>query len=165
LATVTPAIVPFFLVLLLCGQAWAEPVPSQELPSDAELPHYRLGFSAEALEALFSRYGLRAERTFHRAHALWMSAGWEDGSSDTPLLLRVGYHLWCSGEGLDGPYVGPSVGIRFSAQDFGGFVAGLEAGYQRIWGGLLLAVGAGVEFLQPWEVAPRLRVAVGYAWM
>jgi len=152
------------LSLAISLPAQAEAPPSQQLPSDPEAPYYRLGLSGEALEALLSRYGLRVERTLSRRHAIWGAAAWEQVDDGAPLSLRLGYHLWFLADGLDGFYVGPSLGFRFSADRFGALAAGLEAGYQRIWIGLLFAFGAAAELNPQRGIAPRLRVALGYAW-
>jgi hypothetical protein len=53
------------------------------------------------------------------------------------------------------------------------FVAGGELGWQFVWDGLVLGLGAGASWVDPLDgpngipgaIAPRIRAALGWAWM
>lgn len=143
------------------------PAPSLAVPTDPDLPHYAIAVTADPLAAFFGDYGLRVEGAVGAAHALFARPSYLVAEADA-LSLEVGYHLFFLGEGLDGGYVGPALGVAVTTERALTVSASLEAGWQWIWDGLVLGVAGGATFARTEQVSvilPRVVVSLGYAWM
>jgi hypothetical protein len=143
------------------------PAPSLAVPTDPDLPHYALAITADPLAAFFGDYGLRIEGTVGAAHALFARPSYIVADTDA-LSLEVGYHLFFLGEGLDGGYLGPALGVAVTTERALAVSASVEAGWQWVWDGLVLGIAGGATFVrgeQASVIVPRVVISLGYAWM
>jgi hypothetical protein len=143
--------------------------PSQALASDPAPPIPHLSVTIDPVGMAFAEWTAHFEMAPASAHAFFVEAGYRDGSLSRGIALELGYHLFVLGDGLDGPFVGPSVGAAVTTDraEISLFGA-LEAGWQLALGpfalGFALGIEAHVDFTQETSVslAPRLSVFVGY---
>ena len=143
------------------------PAPSLAVETDPDLPYYVLAVTADPLAAFFGDYGLRIEGAAGDAHALFARPSYIVADTDA-LSLEVGYHLFYLGEGLDGGYLGPALGVAVTTARALTVSASVEAGWQWVWDGLVLGVAGGVSFVrgeQASVIVPRVVVSLGYAFL
>ncbi len=144
--------------------------PSQGLSTDPAPPVPDLAISVDPIAMALGEWGARGEVAVTPSHALFVSPGYRTGAISPGISLEVGYHLFPLGDGLDGPFIGPLVGVAISLDSVGVSVrGGAEAGWQVILGALALGLSAGVEaHLSASQgaaavVVPRISLHLGYA--
>lgn len=151
----------------------AEP-PSQAVRTDAPVPYPALAVALDPVGVAFGTYGVHFEAAPHGAHGIWLAPAWVRRARVRGFALEAGYHLWLLGRGLDGLFVGP-FGALVLGVPAGEAVAeariGAEAGYQHVWGPVVLGVGVGAT--RVWRfasrargsrVAARIRAVLGWVW-
>jgi hypothetical protein len=177
----TPLLVLLFRVLLVgvvltislpgaMAHAQDPEAPSQELSTDPEPPTPLGAATVDPLGMAFGEWTARFELALVPAHAILVEVGYRDTSLSPGITVELGYHLYPLGEGVDGPFVGPSVGFAITTDraEVSAFGA-LEAGWQLVLGPFALGIAGGIEahlsFDQSTvvELAPRLSVTLGYA--
>lgn len=145
--------------------------PSLEFATDPEPPDWSYAVTGDVLAPVFSAWVVEMEIAPAPYLSVRVSPQLATGGESIGWGLETGVYLWPLANGVEGLYVGPSVGI--AAVD--GVVVtmlGAEGGWQFVWEGVVLGLGMGVTFVDPLEdaqgagqLAPRMRLAVGYAWM
>lgn len=144
-----------FAFLLWAPAAHADaPPPSQALATDPEAPTPRVGLSADGIGVALADYALRVDWAPEPFHALTLLAGESRRHGGDTLLLAVGWSVWPMASGLDGFFVGASVGIAWAGPWNGddpaartvGRLEG-ELGWQFLWGELSITLAAGATGL------------------
>jgi len=158
----------------IAGHAQDRPAPSQQLSSDPAPPVPDLTIGVDPIGMAFGEWGGRVELALSPSHAFFFAPGYRTGVLSPGISLEVGYHLFPLGNGLDGPFVGPSVGAAISLGDARFSLRGaMMAGWQVILGPIALALSGGIEaHLSPSSeafqesgviVLPRISLHIGYA--
>lgn len=146
------------------------PAPSLEVATDPDVPHYRLGVTADPVGVFFGAYGVRIEGALGDAHSLSVEPAYLHGDEVDALGLEVGYRLWPLGAGIDGVFAGVAGGLAVTSDEALTTAGSLEVGYQYVWDGIVIGAGVGVTVARTdgqdrWQTLPRVTVALGYAWM
>jgi hypothetical protein len=115
--------------------------PSQRLASDPDRSVWDVTLTLDALGPLFGRYGAQLEVAPVRWGSLAIGAAWRAGGASGDANLSVGARLWPLAEGLEGPFLGPTLVAagRASTLTWG---AEVEVGWQFVWDGWVVAAGA-----------------------
>ena len=161
---------------VVAARADAEP-PSQALAGDPEVPVPGLALSVDAGAAWRLDDTLRVEGATARWLSVWGEAGASERHGGVGLLLQAGLSVWPMAEGLEGPWLSPSVGVSLAGPWNGEdptarsvWRAGIQAGWQFTWEGFCVALGGGASVFVPLEgrgapsVEPGVRAALGLVW-
>ncbi|MBW2460844.1 MAG: hypothetical protein JRH11_04305 [Deltaproteobacteria bacterium] len=152
------------------AQAEDRVAPSQNLSTDPAPPVPDLAIGVDPIAMALGEWGARGELAVTPSHALFVSPGYRTGALSPGISLEIGYHLFPLGDGLDGPFIGPSIGVAVSVDSARvSLRGGATAGWQVILGALALGFSAGVEaHLLASQgaaaiVVPRISLHLGYA--
>jgi hypothetical protein len=168
------------LVVICCFAAWSgasiavadDLAPPLDVETDPPVPHWAFAVTADPVDLVLGRYGLKVESALTPVHAAWVSPAFFARDGEHGLDLEAGYHLWPLGNGTSGIYVGPLVSTALAVGDGTRVVGGvgLEGGFQYVWDGVAFGVGGGLT--ATWELAesnrprvqPRVVLSLGFAW-
>ncbi len=174
--TPLPALV-FHLFLLAAFAAFAPAAlaqdpeaPTQTLATDPSPPTPIGAVTLDPVGMAFGEWTARFELGLSPSHALFLEGGYRSTAPSAGVALELGYHLYPLGEGVAGPFIGPSVGAAITTdRAVVSLFGALEAGWQLVLGPFALGLSGGVEahlgFDQGATVtfAPRISVSIGYA--
>jgi len=156
------------------AQAHDVSAPSLAVEGDVDPPGYVFSLTADALGVVLGHYALSLELAFAPAHAVWLSPAYAAADGASGFGLEAGYHLWPLAEGTEGLFVGPVLGAARASSDQGSVTVlslGAELGWQVVWGGFAIAVGAGATLAyarglssETTAVIPRVRLSLGWSW-
>lgn len=144
--------------------------PSQHLSTDPAPPVPDLVLSVDPIAMALGDWSARGQVAVSPSHAFFATPGYRNGAYSRGISLEVGYHLFVLGGGLDGPFIGPALGLAVDPRMGEVHLRGaLEAGWQLIVGALALSLAGGIEVHHSpdqsggAQLLPRLSLHVGYA--
>ena len=171
------ALVPLATVIAPPEVARADdaPAPVLALDSDADLPVWSIAVTVDPLAAWLGAYGTRFDVALAPAHSLTLLAAWTTSPAADAIGIEAGYRVWPLGEGLSGPFAGPSIGVAVDGRvdPAVAIEASLDAGAQLVWEGLVLGASGGAGVRATFDDGQRVRdelvwrvgLAIGWAWM
>jgi hypothetical protein len=130
------------------AQARADrPPATQALPTDRTAPHWDLALSVDVLGvALADAWAGTGEVALHRFVGARLTAGYL-GTRVAQLggaLVGAGVRLRPLGAGVDGPYVGCGLDVRFRGDT--SIEGTAELGWSVVWRGLVVGAGAALAW-------------------
>ncbi len=136
---------------------------------DAEPPYYLGAVTFNLVDIALTRAGVSFEIAVSGAQSISISAAIDASRSPIRAGLELGYHLWPLARGVEGLWLGPSLGLI--AFDDPHTSAAIDAGWQFIESGWAFGFGAGFGYARTFSQSNfddaflcRIRLTLGYAW-